>query len=65
MSTSINRGFDLLHLLRVEENSIPFVVKAKGVWGQISVPLGTDLTPVSGLVTTGRDGKFAVLLYRV
>ena len=65
MTTSIDRGFDLLVLLRVEENSVPFTIKSKGVWGQISVPLGTDLTPVSGLVTTGRDGKFAVLLYRV
>lgn len=65
MTTSIDRGFDLLALLRVEENHTPFTIKAKGMWGQISVPLGTDLTPVSGLVTTGRDGKFAVLLYRV
>ena len=65
MTTSIDRGFDLLHLLRVEENHTPFAVKTKGVWGQISVPLGTDLTPVSGLVSVGRHGKYAVLLYRV
>lgn len=65
MTTSIDRGFDLLALLRVEENSIPFAVKAKGVWGQVSVPWGTDLGPVSGLVSVGRHGKYAVLLYRV
>ena len=65
MTNAIDRGFDLLALLRVEENSIPFALKVKGVWGEVSVPWGTDLTPVSGLVTTRRDGKFAVLMYRV
>lgn len=65
MTNAIDRGFDLLALLRVEENSIPFALKVKGMWGQISVPVGTEMASVAGMGVLGRRGRFLTLDFSV
>lgn len=65
MNNTFVKAFNLLTLLRVEENSTPFAVKAKGGWGQISVLVGTDMAPVLGLGTLARKGRFITLDFSV
>ena len=61
INTTFIKAFKLLTLLRVEEESIPFAIKAKGSNGQVSVPAGTDMSPVLGMGTLGRRGRFITL----
>ena len=62
-NATIDKAFSVLALLRVEETSTPFSIKVKGSKGQISVPLGTDMTPVLGLGVTIQQGRFVVLYF--
>ena len=64
MNDTFKTAFSLLALLRVEEG-VPFTVKAKGAWGQISVPAGTDMTPILGMGELARKGRFITLDFSV
>lgn len=65
MSNTFKTAFVLLTLLRVEEGGVPFAVKTKGTWGQISVPAGTDVTPILGMGNLARKGRFITLDFSV
>ena len=65
MNKTIDKAFSILSLLRVEENITPFTIKVKGTKGQVSVPLGTDVTPILGMGTLGRRGCFITIDFNV
>ena len=65
MNDTFKTAFSLLALLRVEEEATPFAVKAKGTKGQISVPIGTDMTPILGMGELARKGRFITVDFSV